>query len=444
MLRLFNRVSRQARIRRLRRGRLIQIESLEQRGLLSAPAVIQWRMAPQLTPDPYNDGQISLPNTLAYVNPPGGYGVMLNGSRTTGVGPRTTFTWTISNSAGFLAVVTGERPELSLQQGVYTARLEVERLRGTTEPAFATTQINVKDVLIASIGDSIASGEGNPVVPGVLGLGVTWAYSPDAAMNTENANAHRSTVAAPAQFALALQRQDPHEAVTFVSVANSGASIPEGLLGPMPSIGDSTDVLPAEIDELRSIIGTHPINALTISVGADDIQFASVVEQLIKNTSGVGPALAAIKTEVDTNLAMLPSDYAALNQAVRSLAPAHVMITDYPDLTRNQNGQIAPFVFLGDTIISATDAKFALNNIIIPLNTAIRNAATANKWAFVDYSPDFHTHGYPSTDSWIRDLNDSFDIEGSPDGAFHPNAAGQRDIARRLLQTYEALVGVNR
>ena len=76
-----------------------------------------------------------------------------------------------------------------------------------------------------------------------------WAYSPDPAMNAENANAHRSTIAGPAQFALKLQAANPHEAVTFVSVANSGAFDPVGVLGPMPSIGDPNDQLQGEIPE---------------------------------------------------------------------------------------------------------------------------------------------------------------------------------------------------
>ncbi len=41
-------------------------------------------------------------------------------------------------------------------------------------------------------------------------------------------------------FSLELQEANPHDAVTFVSVASSGASIPAGVLGPMTSIGDSS------------------------------------------------------------------------------------------------------------------------------------------------------------------------------------------------------------
>ena len=104
-------------------------------------------------------------------------------------------------------------------------------------------------------------------------------------MELENANAHRSTIAGPAQFALELEDKNPHEAVTFVSVADSGATIEQGLLGPMPSIGDPSYILPAEIDEVKQIVGSHPINVLTLSVGADDIGFANRVYQLNDNTS---------------------------------------------------------------------------------------------------------------------------------------------------------------
>ncbi len=425
--------------RRARRNLAVCVESLEVRSLLCAAAVIQWRMAPQLTPDPYDDGQISLPNTPAYVNPPDGYEVMLSASKSTGIRASSTFTWTITSSSGNQTIVSGETPDVDLQQGSYNVKLEADELKGMPGPVFTTNTIEVKDILIVSIGDSIASGEGDPVVPGVFGVGVTWAYSADPAMNLENANAHRSTVAGPAQFALALQRNNPHEAVTFVSVANSGATIDQGLLGPMPSIGDPSYILPAEIDQVRQIVGSHPINALTISVGADDIHFATVVEQLAENTAGSGPSLSTIQSEVDADLATLPQKYAALDQAIQSLDPGKVLITNYPDLTRNQNGKIAPFVFLGVDFISAADARFALKNIINPLNQAVQTAADANTWTYVNYSPDFHTHGYPSTNSWIRNLNESLYNEGSEDGAFHPNAAGQLDIAKRLLQAYENL-----
>ena len=194
-------------------------------------------MVPQIAPDPLHGDEPDLPNTPAYVNPPDGFGVQLDASHSVGIQPTTTFSWTVTDSMGHTTPLSGEDPTIDLPQGPYTVQLTATGLLGSDGPQQATTGIQVKDVLIVSIGDSYASGEGNPVVPGVISP--QWAYSPDPAMNTENADAHRSTIAGPAQFALELQESNPHQAVTFVSVANSGASIPVGVLGPMPSIGDS-------------------------------------------------------------------------------------------------------------------------------------------------------------------------------------------------------------
>ena len=121
-------------------------------------------------------------------------------------------------------------------------------------------------------------------------------------MNQQNADAHRSTISGPAEFALELQEENPHEAVTFVSVANSGASISHGLLGPMPSVGNPSVQLPAEIAEVKQIIGKRPIDVLTLSVGANDIGFVALVEGLIENTSTGSPSLAAIQASADLKL----------------------------------------------------------------------------------------------------------------------------------------------
>jgi lysophospholipase L1-like esterase len=417
----------------------VVVERLEVRSLLSSAAVIRWQMAPQIALDPNHGNQPDLPNTSAYVNPPNGYGVLLDASHSQGVQPSTKFSWTVTDAKGHATHLVGEDPSLSLPQGTYTVSLEAQGLRHTTGPVFAQNSVQVKDVLIVSIGDSYASGEGNPVVPSFFDP--QWAYSPDPAMNAENANAHRSTVAGPAQFALALQRANPHEAVTFVSVANSGASINQGLLGPMPSIGNPDVMLPAEIAEVKQIVGTHHIDALTVSVGANDVGFVTQVENLIENTYIGSPTLAAIQAQVNANIQGLPAKYAALGQAIGGLNPGHVLITDYPDLTRNQNGNVAAILGpLDTTLISKADAQFASKSIITPLDAAVSAAAEANHWTYVaGISAAFRTHGYPSTSSWIRQLGESLEMQGNLDGIFHPNAAGHQAIARRLLATYQGI-----
>ena len=414
-------------------------EGLESRGLLSTAAVISWRMAPQIAPDPAHGGAPDLPNTAAYVNPAGGYQVLLDASKTPNIAPNSTYTWTIRQADRTVASVSGEESSVTLPEGPYTVQLSVNGVRGADGPAVAREDIVVKDVLIVAIGDSYASGEGNPVVNGFYFVKpAQWAYSPDPAMNVQNAKAHRSTLAAPAQFALALQAEDPHEAVTFVSVADSGATIDKGLLGPLVSNVDAAYTLPDQVDQVRQIVGSHPIDVLTVSVGGNDIGFSDRLKELASNSILGKARLSDIRARTQADLAALSRKYATLGQAIGGLAPARVLITEYPNLSRNQRGQYAPIRIAGLPAISKANVQFADQTILTPLNQAIEAAAAANHWTAVDgLDAPFRTHGYASTNSWFQDVGGSLRDESSTIGAFHPNGKGQQAIADRLLAVYD-------
>jgi hypothetical protein len=419
-----------------RRRLRASFEPLEDRSLLSASAVIQWSMAPRITLDPAHGDLPDLPNTPAYVNPPGGYTVDLDASQSAGIQPSSTFAWTVAGPGGFTATLAGEDPTINLPQGAYSVTLTASNLAGASGPQVATTSIQVKDVLIVAIGDSYASGEGNPVVASPIDP--QWAYSPSPSMNTENADAHRSTISGPADFAYQLQQANPQEAVTFVSVAASGASIPDGVLGPMASVGDPSVQLPDQIDELKSIIGTQHIDVLTMSVGADDIGVSTLVDQFINNTYTGSPSRRKILSQVNARIARLPSEFAELATAIGSLDPGRVLATDYPDITLNQRRRVAAIAGpMGLPLVSRADARLTSRRIIAPLDAKIAAAAGRYGWTLVPgITNDFRTHGYPSTTPWIRTLSQSLATQGSPVGTFHPNAAGQADIALRILDAY--------
>jgi lysophospholipase L1-like esterase len=425
---------------RPRRRPAVAVEALEGRALLSSAAVLDWEMAPRLVAD--RGGQLALPNTPAYADPEAGYQVRLDASRSSGILPRSTFTWTITGAAGGPIVLEGKSPTVQLPEGSYTVRLEARGLLGSDGPSVAQGTIEVDDILIVSIGDSYASGEGNPVRPGFYVLrSPRWASSPVPAVSARNANAHRSTLAGPALFALALERGDPHTSVTFVSAANSGATIPEGVLGPMPSVGDPKAILPPEIDEVRQIVGTRPIDVLTVSIGGNDIGFSRRIEQLTTHTLRGTPSLEAIKAEADTALAALPGRFAALDAALDDLGPGRVLITEYPDPGRDESGRPAPVKLAGVTAIDASASQFAGEAVLAPLNRAIQAAASAHGWTYVGgISEDFRTHGYPSRTPWVRRVGESLRRQGDRYGAFHPNEPGHRAIAMRLLDAYNLTV----
>ncbi len=422
------------RPRRALRSGVATVEMLEARTLLSSAAVIEWSMAPRIMQDQDHGNAPDLPNTSAYANPTNGYKVLLSALHSVGIVSKTRFSWTVTSPPSKQTTyLVGVAPSIDLPQATYQVELTATGLSGNNGPVSTTTSIQVKDVLIVSIGDSYASGEGNPVVPGTFFP--EWAYSPDEAMNVENADAHRSTLAAPAQFALRLQESNPHEAVTFVSVADSGATIPDGVLGPMTSVGDSNYELPAQITELKQIIGSQPINVLTVSIGGNDVQFSTLIKDLIQNDYLGYPSLATIQQDFNSDLSQLPEHYAALATAIKSLDPGQVLVTEYPDLTRNQKGNVVEIPHL----ISEAGAKLASTEILPALNDEIAIAANLYSWTLVTgFLTNFLTHGYPSTDPWIVSLTQSLKREGSVSGAFHPSAAGQLDIARYLLASYKA------
>lgn len=119
----------------------------------------------------------------------------------------------------------------------------------------AQTRIAVQDILVVGVGDSFASGEGNPDVPvrfsreraadyGEAGAKADltgyparmgpWKQIGDKAFIEQNARwvdqaCHRSLYSQQLRAALQLGIEDPRRAVTFVGLACSGAEITDGL-----------------------------------------------------------------------------------------------------------------------------------------------------------------------------------------------------------------------
>src|SRR5262245_31617058 len=139
----------------------------------------------------------------------------------------------------------------------------VEVSSGETGPQKIAAEIMVRDILIAGLGDSIASGEGNPDRPIALaeegfcfryylGSAAAQYYRPSRAGYKGgraceapeslsvwqkysalwfNAACHRSLYSYQTRTALALAVRYPHVAVTYLPLACTGATINEGLFG---------------------------------------------------------------------------------------------------------------------------------------------------------------------------------------------------------------------
>jgi hypothetical protein len=194
-----------------------------------------------------------------------------------------------------------------------------------------STEISVRDILIAGLGDSIASGEGNPdraialadegfCFRTLLGSAGTQYYrpsragykggraceAPDTLANWQrhaalwfNSACHRSLYSYQTRTALALAVRYPHLAVTYLPLACTGASIPDGMLGtlrgrecpPSKAASGCSITVNAQVAELREALTAaqrrqpdRKLDLVLLSIGANDIYFSGLVTDVIVDT----------------------------------------------------------------------------------------------------------------------------------------------------------------
>ena len=250
---------------------------------------------------------------------------------------------------------------VSLPEGVYTFDLAVKSGRAT---AHRILRGSVRNYVLVSMGDSYASGEGNPrnINAYLEEAGLFTSFTP----YWDDAACARSTHSAPARAALELEKSSPHSSVTLIDVSCSGATVGAGILGPQSGARQSA----SQIEQARAIAAGHRIDAITLSVGGNDIGFGAILQSCATKAncptqpSSTPPLKGYPSTQAgaQANLAALPAKYAAVNAALTTLAPgAPIFPTMYPDITRAANG--APCSYL---TMDASDFAWARATLLVP------------------------------------------------------------------------------
>jgi hypothetical protein len=314
----------------------------------------------------------------------------------------------------------------------------VVKLTATTpdgQMSTAEASVTLRDLFIVSIGDSFASGEGNPDKPRHKLNRARWVDAP----------CHRSALAGPALAAILLEEFDPHSAVTFISFACSGAVIEHVLTSPQQK---GPRLVQPQLKKVFEAAGQRTIDALLISIGGNDVHFGDLVLKAIKfRHADRDSAANQIARE---GLDSLPARFAALAQRIadptNTARVTNVFITQYPDLVRKETRDFCdhstPVTELLFSINGA-ESEWALNKVVVPLNEAIQSAATNFGWNYVDGilskfggdSSDRVAHGFCADDKrWVNTFNDSWRIQGDKNGTVHPNLDGYSWYAQRLFQ----------
>ncbi len=256
---------------------------------------------------------------------------------------------------------------------------------GPEVPQHIVTEIMVRDILIAGLGDSIASGEGNPdraialadegfcfrsYLSGATGQfyrpsragfkGGRACESYESLQSWQrqgalwlNSACHRSLYSYQTRAALALAAQYPHIAVTYLPLACSGATIADGLFGgqrarecpPTKSATACQGSVNAQLTELRAALAaaqrrqpTRKLDLILLSIGANDINFSGLVADVIVNNgtervlfkrSGVIGSVEDSRAELARDL---PQAFAKLREALKPLIGpdlSHVIYVSY-------------------------------------------------------------------------------------------------------------------
>lgn len=324
-------------------------------------------------------------------------------------------------------------------QGTYTVKLTREAPDGTL--AITQAPVTVKDLLIVSLGDSFASGQGNPDIPKAGSTPAKWVDTICA----------RSATAGPAKAALDIEEMDAHTSVTFLSFACSGASIGKGILGKQPKGGVELD---SQIDQLTPVLNKRPIDALIISIGGNDIGFAQLVARCVVDYS-----CDRHSKSLNKKLDQLRAGYQLLSDSISKVPGIkRIFITEYPDLVRDQNGMPCDRAPQSDPFLKRIDgqeAEWASISVIAGLNGTVKKAADTHHWVYVGGIADqFRKHGYCTGDSmrWVRTFNEAKLIQGFDShcnilhplttvkhclfssGSVHPSKGGHEVYAASLVE----------
>jgi hypothetical protein len=260
-----------------------------------------------------------------------------------------------------------------------------------------STEIAVRDIFIAGLGDSIASGEGNPDRPIALSdegfcfrsyLGTASSQyfrpsragykggraceAPDSLQVWQkqsalwlNSACHRSLYSYQTRTALALAVQYPHIAVTYLPLACTGATIADGLFGSQPareclptkSANTCAGTVNGQLAELREAITAakrrqpdRKLDLVLLSIGANDIYFSGLVADVVVDTPTEralfrrGGLLASVDDSRSALARDLPQGFSKLRDALKPLVGdlSHVVYTAYANPTLADGGAPCP------------------------------------------------------------------------------------------------------
>ncbi|KAK5964775.1 hypothetical protein GCK32_000453 [Trichostrongylus colubriformis] len=277
------------------------------------------------------------------------------------------------------------------KEGIHTVLLSISSTNGDVI-GVRRRSFEVRPLWIAIIGDSFASGEGNPDIHQHNGTNAQWL----------DERCHRSSKSFAAQVFEEIATARSHTYLTFLACA--GATVENGIL--KSENGEASQLSTLEnIATLRFFFVSHQLDLVAerlVAVGAGSV-FIPQYFDFTKNQYG----------EVDASCI-----------ASGEVMPHEVIFRG--------------LIFIIQLIVfpmSTSSMTFAERRILRRLNTLLLKKGTQHGWHVVSAIPAlFARRGICSSQSFIRSRQESIALQGSAMGAFHPNEAGHRVVAKEILR----------
>ncbi len=307
---------------------------------------------------------------------------------------------------------------------------------------------------IVVIGDSSASGEGNPDDEGPVQKPRWRGTSHDGlddAGDDELAGrdelCHRSKHAGNRVAADGFRAA--HEAdveLEFKSFGCTGATVHELI------DRNQLTVIEPQIDRVRKRYGSVRIDALVVHIGINDVGFAQVIGLCSVVPFDHCPWYFDLEERVqqlDERYDWLAEELGKLDENGRALDIGNVFLVAYPEAASWQGGYCASYVqapvgYRLDPLLNGINVNesMAAEQSIHRLNEVMAGAAARHGWHFIgDHAETFHGHGWcEGTTPWIRTLTESFITQRNHNGAMHPNREGHEQYAKAIAPRYEWLI----
>ena len=378
------------------------------------------------------------------------WSMTLDGCASTSVYKVTSYSFTLSQvgTAWTRSVSTTScRPTVAglPAQGYYKAslvlRTDMGLSPGVSRPAVRNVQL--RDHLIVSMGDSLASGEGSPDSAGSYGFTIDSGLNPKVtvrrAVQWKDRRCHRSARSGPALAAKAFEDASKYSSITFISVACSGAEVQHLVGSRYGGIQPSgTFTFPPQIDAVSELVGPsaprggRQIDALLIAAGVNNLDFSDILKRCVLNNNFSSDNEDCVREGgLADKIEDLRREYAYLALGLFAKLPStsEVYLNDYPANLFNDGA----CGLLAGVLPSRGIDRYEGQEMDYQgrlLAKQIRRATDdyrldPHRWNFVGpLATPFASHKYCDSTPWFTTLEQSLSRQGNVEGTAHPNPAG--------------------